>query len=200
LRKAVLLVGLLSAVTVNAHPLQADGEISALGIFYAGLLHPFLASTHVLAIAGTGLLIGQLPREMAAIPLLAFVATYCGALLTTLWGAGWAASTNALMILAAVTGFLVALGSPAMRRLVIPIAAISGALLGLNSAADGISLFSRLLLTLGTFLGGAIAVMAFAALTLELPYKWQRIGVRVVGSWTAASSILVLALALSRLK
>jgi hydrogenase/urease accessory protein HupE len=200
LRKAVLLVGLLSAVTVNSHPLQVDGDISALGIFYTGLLHPFLAPTHVLAMAGTGLLIGQLPREMAAIPLIVFVATYCGALLATLWEAGWAASTNALMILAAVTGFLVALGSPAVRRLVIAIAAISGILLGLNSATEGSSWFSNLLLTLGTFLGGALAVMAFAALTLELPYKWQRIGVRVVGSWTAASSILVLALALSRLK
>ena len=200
MRRAVLLIGLLSAVTVSSHPLQAPADISSIEIFYAGLLHPFLTPTHVLAMAGTGLLIGQLPREMAAVPLMVFVATYCGALLTTLWGAGWAASTNALMILAAVTGFLVALGSPAMRRLVIPIAAISGVLLGLNSATEGISLLSNLLLTLGTCLGGALAVMAFAALTLELPYKWQRIGVRVVGSWTAASSILVLALALSRLK
>jgi hypothetical protein len=196
LRNVALIIGVLSAAIFTSRSAQAHGDIKSLGSFYTGLMHPFLLPAHALALESTGLLIGQLPREKVWKQLVVFVVAYAGALVSTLWGAG-GASINALMILATVAGMLVTIGSPRMHSLVPPIAAISGALLGLDSAADGTSLLSKLLLTLGTFVSGACAVIIISALTSEPLYKWQRIGVRVVGSWTAASSILVLALALS---
>ena len=50
--------------------------------------------------------------------------------------------------------------------------------------------------------GFAVAAMAIVALVMAIAMlarrPWQRIGVRIVGSWIAASAILVLALRLAR--
>ena len=78
--------------------------------------------------------------------------------------------------------FLVAFDAAA-RPLVIPLAGIAGVLVGLNSAAEAGSPASNLLLTMGAFLGGSFAVATIAALTMEPSQEWQRIGVRVIGSW-----------------
>jgi hypothetical protein len=48
---------------------------------------------------------------------------------------------------------------------------------------------------------GALLILMFVAdFPLDPRRHWQRVGVRVVGSWTAASAVLVLALAISKLR
>jgi hypothetical protein len=42
-------------------------------------------------------------------------------------------------------------------------------------------------------------IAAIAFISAALPAFWQRIGIRIAGSWIAASAILVLALRLAKL-
>jgi urease accessory protein len=51
---------------------------------------------------------------------------------------------------------------------------------------------------LGTWLGAVLVLVALAEVTARLTRHWQLIGLRVLGSWIAASAILVLALRLGR--
>lgn len=186
------------AIIVGASPAYAHSEIKGIGSFYTGLLHPFLVPAHVLTIASVGLLLGQSGRAKVRTPLAVFLAVYAGALAATLWGASAGGAIAILLIVAAVAGILVALGpSPFSAPLVMPVAAAAGVVVGLDSGVTG-SLPSTLSILVGTFIGGAYAVVSLAVFTSEPSRDWQRIGVRVVGSWAAASSFLVLALELSR--
>jgi ABC-type phosphate/phosphonate transport system permease subunit len=47
---------------------------------------------------------------------------------------------------------------------------------------------------IGTGLGACVAAAILAIGTSQLTRDWQRIGMRIVGSWIAASATLVLAL------
>ena len=51
---------------------------------------------------------------------------------------------------------------------------------------------------LGTGLAAGLALTIVVMATNCLTRGWQRIGVRIVGSWIAASAVLVLALRFSR--
>jgi urease accessory protein len=48
----------------------------------------------------------------------------------------------------------------------------------------------------GTGLGAVLILSYVGGIAAWLRQPWQRIGIRVAGSWTAASALLVLALAL----
>jgi urease accessory protein len=50
----------------------------------------------------------------------------------------------------------------------------------------------------GTALGACLALAIIAACASRLRRSWQRVGMRIVGSWIAASAILVLALHFAR--
>ena len=51
---------------------------------------------------------------------------------------------------------------------------------------------------IGTFCGASLLVLVVIEIVSRRRHHWQRIGVRVIGSWIAASAILVLALQISR--
>lgn len=197
MRRATLAAASL-AIILGAGPVYAHSEIEGIGSFYTGLLHPFLAPSHVLTMASAGLLLGQLGRAKVRAPLLLFLTVYAGALAATQWGVTAGGETG-LFFVAAFAGGLVTLGSSFSPTSVsILIAAAAGAALGLDSGATGSDLPSTLLILFGTFIAGAYVVFCLAVFTSDAPRHWQRIGVRIVGSWTAASSFLVLALELSR--
>jgi hypothetical protein len=50
----------------------------------------------------------------------------------------------------------------------------------------------------GTAAGFTLALWAVAAFSVRLHRDWQRLGARILGSWIAASAVLVLALRLLR--
>jgi hypothetical protein len=50
----------------------------------------------------------------------------------------------------------------------------------------------------GTAIGAFLIVMFVAEVVVALRRDWQRVGVRIAGSWLAASAILVLTLRLAR--
>ena len=54
----------------------------------------------------------------------------------------------------------------------------------------------RFALLFGIFLGAGLFLMYLAMIVQRLVHPWQQIGVRVLGSWIIASSLLVLTLSL----
>jgi len=104
----------------------------------------------------------------------------------------------ALLAIAAIAGLIVVTTIPLPTRLGDLLAFTAGAALALNSPPQAISIPSAIVMQLGTGIAAlaTLALVGFIANKAERP--WQRIAVRILGSWIAASAILVLALRLTR--
>jgi hypothetical protein len=75
---------------------------------------------------------------------------------------------------------------------------IAGLALGLDSPPQAISIADATTALIGTGLAACLALAIVVTVTSRLTRGWQRIGPRILGSWIAASAILVLALRFSR--
>lgn len=166
--------------------------------FQDGLLHPLLVPAHALAVLGTGLLIGQQARRWRWPAPASYVAGL---------GVGFAAMMQAfsptvaaevLLAATATSAALVALARPVPELLGYALALATGVALALNSSPGGISVREANVVVLGTFCGAVILLLAVARLTTAARRPLHKIGVRILGSWIAASAILVLALRLAR--
>ncbi len=97
-----------------------------------------------------------------------------------------------------MSGALVALARPLPVLACATLATATGIALGLDSPPRAISLNVAFLTLIGTGLGATLALAVVATATRILTRAWQKIGVRILGSWIAASAVLVLALHLAR--
>ena len=70
-------------------------------------------------------------------------------------------------------------------------------LVGLDSAPEAGGMRARLIVLAGVGLGVHLLLLNVVALTSYAQRPWLKAGVRVLGSWSAASALMVLALALS---
>jgi urease accessory protein len=185
------------AFLVTTSAAQAHPVIQGVSGFTAGFLHPLLLPAHAFALLALGLLIGQQPHWGRSVPLVAIISVCAGlgaialAYVPTLAG-------EALLGSAAINGAAVALVRPLPQVLGITLAAATGSALALDSPPDAISLVEANLALLGTATGAAVLLLAVVAISARLARDWQRIGVRILGAWIAASAILVLALGLAR--
>lgn len=159
------------------------------------ILHPFIVLDHALCIVAAALLGGQqeslgFPRSLASLL------------------AGQAAGFTYLVLVpssafepflpigfAAVLGLLVALAPRLNRYLAAGAVFAAGFAVGLNTyPEDGLPLV--LAMTLGGLMLGSTVLFTLVGWPVSrLKKDWQRIGVRIAGSWLAASVCLVLALA-----
>ena len=73
-----------------------------------------------------------------------------------------------------------------------------GIALALDSVPEQISMRASLIELAGTAIGAWIALVAVASLAAAARRPWQRLGMRIVGSWTGAAAIFVLALRFAR--
>jgi hydrogenase/urease accessory protein HupE len=107
-----------------------------------------------------------------------------------------------LLATTGLAGLLVALGRPIPVLACAPLAAVAGVALGLDSPPEAISLATATLMLIGTGVGAslALALIVVGASYLIDVRKWiaPRIGVCILGSWIAASAVLVLALRFAR--
>jgi urease accessory protein len=167
--------------------------VEGLGGFYGGLLHPLQTPTHALALLALGLLIGQQPAHKRVLPLMLFASGLAAGLIALALAVGETPAATALLAGIAVSGALVA----AVLRLPLPVlgalAAAMGAALGLDSPPAVISLQEAIFMLIGTGLGATIALALVSAVAARMARDWQQIGVRVLGSWTAASALLAIA-------
>jgi hydrogenase/urease accessory protein HupE len=168
----------------------------------SGLLHPMLLPAHALALLAFGLFIALQQAERRAFLLAAFVAGLAAGLVAIALAVGQTPAGNILLVATGVAGLLVAVGWPIPALACVPLAAVAGMALGLDSPPEAISLAAATLTLIGTGIGAsvALALIAVGASYLIGVRKWiaPRIGMRILGSWIAASAVLVLALRFAR--
>jgi urease accessory protein len=97
-----------------------------------------------------------------------------------------------------VSAGLLALARPLPQLIPVALAAVVGVALGLDSPPEVISLAAANAMLIGTGFGAAVAVALIADGAQRLTRWWQRLGLRIVGSWIVASAVLVLALRYAR--
>jgi urease accessory protein len=193
LRWLAAAIWLTAAGAAAAHPVYPGA-----GGFFGGVLHPLLVPVHLMAIVALGLLIGgQAPRWRRAVPAVYVLALTAG-LVAIASAYVPTRAEEVLLSLTAVAGVFVAWARPLPQALGGMLAAGVGLALALDSPPEALSLREAYLALLGTALAAAGLLVAIAALASRLRRHWLRIGVRILGSWIAASAILVLALRLVR--
>jgi hydrogenase/urease accessory protein HupE len=173
----------------------AHSPIKGLDNFYAGLLHPVFVPAHLLSVLALGIFFGQRGPKRVQAAIIAFLgATFLGLAATAV--AIPVSVELPLLIGAGVTGGLVALDRQLPLAVCVVLAAVLGLMIGFDSAQP--QLFGRA--WLAAMLGSGIAVyllLLYAMVFADWFGKrsWQRIGLRVLGSWAVASALLVLSLA-----
>jgi len=166
--------------------------------FLGGLLHPLLTPSHGLALLGLGLLIGQQPADKRPLPLMLFVLALAAGLLVLAFAVGETPAGDVLLAAVAISGVLVAAAFRLPILLLGPLAAVVGAAIGLDSPPDVVSLREAVRMLIGTGIGASIALTLVIAGAARMARDWQQIGVRVLGSWTAASALLAIAVRFAR--
>jgi urease accessory protein len=179
-------------------PVGIAGRYYGLGDFLSGVLHPFFVTAQTLALIGLGLFVGQQDARIRRLLLGAFALALLMGSIEIALGAGETESTLMLLGSAAVTGLIVAAAWPALKPLGALATVVTGAALAFDSPPQAVTVPSAVMMQLGAGLGALAVVTGIAWLTAEPRRHWQQIGVRLAGSWIAASAILALALRLTR--
>jgi urease accessory protein len=161
--------------------------------FLAGLLHPVLTPSHALALVGLGLLIGQQPADKRLLPQMVFASALAAALLALALAVGETPAGAVLLAGVAISGAQVAAAIRPRPLVLLPLAAVMGAAIGLDSPPEVISYQDAVIMLIGTGLGAPIALAFLIEIAARMARDWQLIGVRVLGSWTAASALLAIA-------
>lgn len=193
--KRLTLFGLLALAV--AEPALAHSPIKGIGNFYNGFLHPILVPAHLLLLVAVGLFFGQQgPKKIESALGIFAIATILG--LTAAWFSIGTEMETPILVLSAAIGLLIAL-SPELKMLWCAlIALLAGFFLGIDSAQEELSGKIKFVTLFGS--GVAIYFLSLYPMALADYFKkktWQKIGIRILGSWVAASSLLVLALSIS---
>jgi urease accessory protein len=189
LRLAILLL------TMAVSPALAHAPGSG-GGFAGGLVHPAVVPAHLLALIGVGLLAGQQAEGRAAF-LTMFGLGLAAGLVAIAWAAGPSSANLVLTTAALVAGIWTASARPLPPVLGWPLMSVAGAAIGLDSPPETASLREANHMLIGTGLAAAAIPTALAAAVAQLKRDWQRLALRIAGSWIAAAAILVLAFALA---
>ncbi|HEY2774023.1 MAG TPA: HupE/UreJ family protein [Candidatus Binatia bacterium] len=172
----------------------AHTPIQGIGDFYSGVLHPWVVPQHILPIVALGLLLGQRGEEFFQAGLGSFLVAILLGLAAA--GAGFQGIPEVvLLVLSTLEGVAVALAPPLPRSACVALAFATALLVALDSSPEASTLRATLMTLGGTAIGASLGLIYSGGLSRKLAAPWARIAVRVVGSWIAASSVLVLALA-----
>jgi urease accessory protein len=186
---AVAALGVGQADTASAHAV-----IEGLNSFQGGLLHPVLVPAHALSLVALGLMVGQQRASHRTPLMIAFAVALLAAIIPVVLAFAVTEAGTVLLACGGLAGLLVAIARPIPLVLTGALIVVAGIALELDSVPAIISRQDTLLALAGTALGAWLALMLVAGSTVEPKHEWQRIGVRVLGSWAAASVILVLTL------
>lgn len=173
---------------------QAHEARQGLTPLASGLLHPLMSPAHAVALLALGLWLGLVPRGRA--PWLALVVAVLAGLLAHR-AAGDPDTDPALLALAACLGIAVAAARPAPGWPAAALAALTGALVALASGPAGLDGAARWQALAGTGLAAVLLVAWTGSWGSVVKRAWQRIALRVLGSWLAAAALLALALGLA---
>lgn len=179
-----------------AGPASAHSPVKGIGVFYNGMLHPYLVPGHLLVLLALGLMIGQHAPGSSRLALPIFIATLLASMALGSWMRIVPPPENILMVVALVTGMMVAASVVPGVFLPILLAVVTGSVLGMNSAPDSVLPGQAWLALAGTVTGAFLGTLFAGGLSAWLSRfpSWPPIAVRVLGSWTSACAILVLVL------
>lgn len=175
---------------------EAHSVLPGAGDFANGLLHPFFTPAHGLLLLALGLWLGQRTPLALRLPLLTF-APVCALALAFTGLHPFAFNFQPLLAtLACAAGLLVALDQPLPQPAQILLFAASALALGLDSGADSSTGHSIVIILCGTWVSLTLLVLNIAFYSSLLPRPaWVMIGLRVMGSWLSAISLLLIAFA-----
>lgn len=165
---------------------------------FIGGLTQFFIPSHLLAVAALGLLAGQFAPQFRLGVLAAFAVGLIAGSIMVAAAIRENPAALGLLSLAVVAAGLVVLAWDVSDWLIGLMAFAVGSALPLNAPPHEITIASAVASQASLAIAAIVtlAVVMFAAMQATRP--WQRIGIRIAGSWIAASAILVLALRLAR--
>jgi urease accessory protein len=169
---------------------RAHAPIIGVTGFPGGLLHPLLVPMHALMILAAGLLLGQQPHHRLHAGI--FVCGVAAGSIAIAAAYAPAYASNAVTYAALTVGVLLALGKPIPALLSGLVAAGAGVAIALDSPPEAIFIHDAILMQLGTLLGATVLIAAITEAALRLRRNWQRVGMRIIGSWISASALLVM--------
>jgi hypothetical protein len=178
-------------------PLLAHTSSPGLGGFYLGLMHSVSTPGSLLALVAFGLLLAQQGHDPRALWKIYGVASVAS--LVAAFGIAATFTTDPWFLFAAL---LIGLGVASGLQFPIAVlrgsAVFAGLLLGVASEPDPGPLAAMQFTAAGAIVGANLAVgyiiFALTELQMRVTWAWIPIGVRVVASWIAAVSMLLLAL------
>lgn len=189
-------VGAFVALVQLSSTAGAHGSVRGLGNFLGGAVHPLLEPAQLIVLVALGLLIGQRGLATTRPASLCFVS----ALVAGLIGAGIGGVPTidvALLPMAGLLGVAVLCDLAVPRPLCALAAGLVGLGVGLASGPELVAGQARVVMLLGSGAGAAVGMFNIVGLLHEARRPWQRIGMRVVGSWIVASVTLVMALSIA---
>ena len=127
-----------------------------------------------------------------------FALALAAGLLALALAVGETPAATVLLAAVAIAGALVAAAFRLPLLVLGPLAAVVGATIALNSPPEVISLQEAVFMLIGTGLGASIALALVIEVAARMARDWRQIGVRVLGSWTAASALLAIAVRLAK--
>lgn len=161
--------------------------------FVDGLLNPLTTPAHVLVLLALALLLVRQQGHSAV--LLIFGLGLAAGLLAIVLAVETTPARTVLLAVAAALGAMVATAW-APKSLTVLLAAMAGSALALDSPPQAVTLAEAYATLGGTALGAFAMLLVVSAVASHAIADWQRLGVRILGSWIAASAILVLAVQL----
>jgi len=190
----------LSLLLVLPEAACAHTPIKGINNFYNGALHPVLVPSHLLLLLALGVYFGQQgPKENQKAIIVFLLATALG-----LVTAGFSPGGNVEVILlvgAAIIALLVAASLRLPVYLCAIIGAVAGFVIGIDSAQETLLGKEKMVSLFGTGVGIYMLMVYATGFTYYYSNKpWQKVVVRIIGSWIAASSLLVLSLLFSPVK
>jgi hydrogenase/urease accessory protein HupE len=178
---------------------EAHTSVPGLNDFSAGLLHPVTTPPHLLILLGLGFLAAQHARSNLKLPLIFFAAAGAAALAFTTTRLIHGVNQPVLLTVALCLGVLVALDRRLPTLVLIALSAIAATLIGLDSVVETGSLATVIKTQIGTWVALVLVVFDIAFyVSRGAQRQWVKVGVRVLGSWIIAVSLLVLAFSLRR--
>jgi hydrogenase/urease accessory protein HupE len=188
----------LYALLLLAASESALAHVSGGGIVdsYSGLLHPFTEPLHIITILGLGLMLSQQGRSVPPQGWIAYtIAALIGLIVSN---TGLTLPVNIMLYTLALTlGLLVASRPTLPRQACIVLSLIVGFTLGLDSMSTTEGIGKLIVSIFSTTTGLGIALLIVIGWGDYFSRDWQKIGIRVIGSWIAASALLVFTLSLN---
>jgi urease accessory protein len=187
--RAALVVGLVALTT----PAWAHAPVMGIRGVFGGLLHALLIPEHGASLVALGLVLGRQQRTARRTGILIFAAALTCGLVAAGLAIEASLASDVLLMATGILGLLIAAGwgPPVLGW---PLAAVAGLAFALDSAPETTSTDEAIRMLIGSGLGAVVALALVAEGAGVLRGDKQPIVARVLGSWIAATAILVLAL------